>query len=213
MKETSFVYQGKRGFFVAIIRGKWYTQFDKSDYEAETAMSLKLIKLTKEYESALAEMIDEWKEDQEINHTNHSPWAIFKNDYHDFDYYLENLEIKSEGDGKVPDSVFFLLDEDRNRLLGAVNIRHYLNEYLLREGGHIGDGIRPSERRKGYATEMIRLALIECKKLGMNKVLITCDRDNIGSAKSIIHNGGILENEFVNSDGEIEQRYWITLCD
>ena len=176
-------------------------------------MSLQLIKLTKEYESALAEMIDEWKEDQEINHTNHSPWAIFKNDYHDFDYYLENLEVKTEGDGKVPDSVFFLLDEDRNRLLGAVNIRHYLNEYLLREGGHIGDGIRPSERRKGYATEMIRLALIECKKLGMNKVLITCDRDNIGSAKSIIHNGGILENEFVNSDGEIEQRYWITLCD
>ena len=213
MKGTSFVYQGKRGSFVAIIRGEWYTQFDKSNFEAETAMSLKLIKLTKEYESALAEMIDEWKEDQKINHTNHSPWAIFKNDYHDFDYYLENLEIKSEGDGKVPDSVFFLLDEDRNRLLGAVNIRHCLNEYLLREGGHIGDGIRPSERRKGYATEMIRLALIECKKLGMNKVLITCDRDNIGSAKSIINNGGILENEFVNSDGEIEQRYWITLCD
>ena len=176
-------------------------------------MSVKLIKLTKEYESALAEMIDEWKEDQEINHTNHSPWAIFRNDYHDFDYYLENLEIKSEGDGMVPDSVFFLLDEDRNRLLGAVTIRHYLNEFLLREGGHIGDGIRPSERRKGYATEMIRLALIECKKLGMNRVLITCDRDNIGSAKSIINNGGILENEFVNSDGEIEQRYWITLCD
>ena len=176
-------------------------------------MSLKLIKLTKEYEAALAEMIDEWKKDQEINHTNHSPWAIFKNDCHNFDYYLDNLEIKSEGDGKVPDSVFFLLDEDRNRLLGAVNIRHYLNEYLLYEGGHIGDGIRPSERRKGYATEMIRLALIECKKLGMNKVLITCDRDNIGSAKSIINNGGILENEFVNSDGEIEQRYWITLCD
>lgn len=176
-------------------------------------MSLRLIKLTKEYEAALAEMIDEWKKDQEINHTNHSPWAIFKNDYHDFDYYLDHLEIKSEGDGKVPDSVFFLLDEDRNRLLGAVNIRHYLNEYLLREGGHIGDGIRPSERRKGYATEMIRLALIECKKLGMKKVLITCDRDNIGSAKSIVNNGGILENEFVNSDGEIEQRYWITLCD
>ena len=176
-------------------------------------MSLKLIKLTKEYEAALADMIDEWKRDQEINHTNHSPWSIFKNDYHNFDYYLDHLEIKSEGDGKVPDSVFFLLDEDRNRLLGAVDIRHYLNEHLLREGGHIGDGIRPSERRKGYATEMIRLALIECKKLGINKVLMTCDKDNIGSAKSIINNGGILENEFVNSDGEIEQRYWITLCD
>ena len=176
-------------------------------------MSLKLIKITREYEEALAEMIDEWKKDQQINHTNHSPWAIFKNDYHDFDFYLENLEVKSEVDGKVPDSVFFLLDEDRNRLLGAVNIRHYLNEYLLQEGGHIGDGIRPSERRKGYATEMIRLALIECRKLGIGRVLITCDKDNIGSAKSIINNGGVLENEFINSDGVIEQRYWITLCD
>lgn len=57
-------------------------------------MSLKLIKLTKEYEAALADMIDEWRKDQEINHTNHSPWAIFKNDYHDFDYYLDHLEIK-----------------------------------------------------------------------------------------------------------------------
>ncbi len=176
-------------------------------------MNLKLIKLSKKYEKQLGEMIDEWKTDQETNHTNCSPWAIFKNDYHDFDHYLENLEVKQAADGKVPDSVFFLLDEDRDRLLGAVNIRHYLNDYLLREGGHIGDGIRPCERRKGYATEMIRLALIECRKLGIDKVLITCDKDNIGSAKSIIKNGGILENEFINSEGSTEQRYWITITE
>ena len=174
-------------------------------------MSLKLIKLTRDYEKQLGEMIDEWKEDQEKNHTNHSPWAIFKNDYHDFDYYLDHLEIKTAENGKVPDSVFFLLDEEKDRLLGAVNIRHYLNDYLLREGGHIGDGIRPSERRKGYAAKMIGLALNECKRLGIDKVLITCNKDNIGSAKSIINNGGILENEIVNEDGELEQRYWITL--
>ena len=180
--------------------------------EGECMMSLKLIKLTKTYEKQLGEMIDEWKADQELNHTNHSPWAIFKNDYHDFDYYLENLEVKEEADGKVPDSVFFLLDAEQDKLLGAINIRHYLNEDLFKEGGHIGDGIRPSERRKGYATEMIRLALIECRKLGIEKVLMTCDRDNIASAKSIINNGGILENEFINSDGVIEQRYWITIC-
>ena len=174
-------------------------------------MKLKLIKLTKAYEYQLGEMIDEWRTDQELNHTNHSPWAIFKNDYHDFDYYLEHLEVKEAVDGKVPDSVFFLLDTERDKLLGAINIRHYLNDDLLREGGHIGDGIRPSERRKGYATEMIRLALIECRKLGINKVLMTCDKDNIGSAKSIINNGGILENELINSDGVIEQRYWITI--
>ena len=174
-------------------------------------MALKLIKLTKEYEKQLCEMIDEWKLDQEIHRTNHSPWAIFKNDYHDFDYYLEHLELKEAAGDRVPDSVFFLLDEDRDRLLGAVNIRHYLNESLLKEGGHIGDGIRPSERRKGYATEMIRLALIECKKLGIDKVLMTCDKDNIGSARSIVKNGGVLENEFVNSDGDAEKRYWITI--
>ncbi len=174
-------------------------------------MGLRLIKLTKEYEEQLGEMIEEWKADQEANNTNRSPWAIFKNDYHDFDHYLEDLEQKTASDGRVPDSVFFLLDEDRNRLLGAVNIRHYLNEYLLKEGGHIGDGIRPSERRKGYATEMIRLALAECRKLGLERVLIICDKDNIGSARSIVKNGGVLENEFVNSEGIVGQRYWIRL--
>ena len=173
-------------------------------------MNLKLIKLTKEYKDQLIEMIDEWRIDQEINHTNHSPYAIFKNDYADFDYYLEHLEIKEAKDGLVPSSTFFLLDEDRIRLLGACNIRHYLNEDLLATGGHIGDGIRPSERRKGYATKMISLALEECKKLGINKVLITCDKNNIGSMKSIINNGGVLENEVIEN-GEILQRYWITL--
>ena len=174
-------------------------------------MNLKLIKLTKEYEKQLGEMLDEWKADQETNHTNHSPWAIFRNDHHDFDYYLDHLEQKVETDGRVTDSVFFLLDEDRDRLLGAVNIRHYLNEKLLRDGGHIGDGIRPSERRKGYATELIRLALAECKTLGIDRVLITCDKDNIGSAKSIRKNGGMLENELTTSDGDIVERYWIAL--
>ena len=174
-------------------------------------MAVKLIKLTKDYYNELASMIDEWKYDQEINNTDTSPYAIFKNDYHDFDNYLNNLELKEAKDGLVPDSVFFLLDEDRNKLIGAVNIRHYLNDYLLKFGGHIGDGIRPSERKKGYATKMIELALIECKKLGMDKVLITCNKSNIASAKTIIKNGGILENEIKDSDGEIIQRYWINI--
>jgi predicted acetyltransferase len=174
-------------------------------------MNLKLIKLTAAYKDQLIEMIDEWKADQLANGTNRSPWAIFKNDPRDFDRYLAELEIRTPTENRVPDSVFFLLDQDRDRLLGAVNIRHYLNEALLRDGGHIGDGIRPSERRKGYATEMIRLALLECKKLGIDRVLMVCDKDNVGSAKSIVRNGGALENEIVGEDGGIEQRYWITL--
>lgn len=174
-------------------------------------MRLKLIKLTKAYEQQLGEMIDEWRADQERNHTNHSPWAIFKNDYHDFDYYLAHLDRRDAADGLVPSSVFFLLDEERDRLLGAADIRHYLNEDLLLGGGHIGDGIRPSERRKGYGTELLRLALAECRSLGIDRVLVTCSKDNVGSAKAIQRNGGVLENEFLNEEGEIEQRYWITL--
>ena len=172
-------------------------------------MNVRLIKLTKEYYVQLSEMIDEWKLDHELNHANTSPWAIFRNDYHDFDYYLENLETNEPKDGRVPDSVYFLLDVERDILLGAVNIRHCLNDYLLQFGGHIGDGIRPSERRKGYATEMIRLALIECKKLEINRVLMVCDKTNVGSAKSIIKNGGVLENEIVDDNGKTQQRYWI----
>ena len=136
------------------------------------------------------------------------PYAIRKNDYHDFQYYLGNLELTEEIDGKVPDTTLFCLDVDRNIFVGAVNIRHYLTEEMLVNAGHIGDGIRPSERRKGYATAMIGLALEEAKKLGIYRVLMCCDKENIASAKSIINNGGILENEVV-VNGVTEQRYWI----
>lgn len=170
-------------------------------------MNIRLVKLSPEYKEQLFDMMDEWLSIEQ----SFSPYVIRKNDYHDFDYYLEHLETK-EFDGKhVPDSTFFCLDMDRNIFVGAVNIRHYLTDSLLFTGGHIGDGIRPSERRKGYATAMISLALEECRKLGIKKVLMTCDKDNIGSAKSIIKNGGILENEVINEDGVPEQRYWIDL--
>ncbi len=174
-------------------------------------MFMKLIKLSEEYKYQLGQMIDEWKLDQIENNTNKSPSAIFKNDYKDFEKYLQNLETLKPTSEKVPESVFFLLDEQKNKLIGAITIRHYLNDFLLKEGGHIGYGIRPSERRKGYAKLMLKLALKECKKLGLNKVLIVCDKDNIGSSKTIINNGGILENEIGGYNGELISRYWIDI--
>ncbi len=167
---------------------------------------MRLIKMKEKYKEQLFDMLEEWYATGE----KIVPYAIRKVDYHDFEQYLESLEIKDASDGKVPDSTFFALDEERNILLGAVNIRHYLNEALLLNGGHIGDGIRPSERLKGNATQMVGLALEECRKLGLDKVLMVCDKENIGSAKSIMKNGGVLENEIV-VDGVTEQRYWITL--
>lgn len=167
-------------------------------------MNIRLVKLSKEYKTHLEDMMEEWcRTGEKI-----VPYAIRKNDYRNFDYYLDHLEIKQETNGKVPDTTLFCLDEDRNIFVGAVNIRHYLTEEMLVNAGHIGDGIRPSERRKGYATAMIGLALQEAKKLGLSRVLMVCDKDNIGSSKSIIRNGGILENEVV-VDGVTEQRYWI----
>lgn len=175
-------------------------------------MNLELVKLTPDHRAQLEDMLSEWSADIARNGGNRSPWAIFKNDYRDFERYLEELEVTEPRDGLVPDSTFFCLDRDRNIFVGAVNIRHSLNEYLLRSGGHIGDGIRPSERRKGFATAMVALALEECRRMGMNRVLMCCDRDNIGSARSILRNGGVLENE-IEDDGEIVQRYWIDLSE
>lgn len=119
------------------------------------------------------------------------------------EYESENMYEK----GLVPSSIYFLMDEDK-KIYGAIDIRHELNDYLLRYGGHIGYGIRPSQRRKGYASQMLTLALPIAKELGINKALITCDKSNVGSAKTIMNNGGILENEVINGN-EVTQRYWI----
>lgn len=169
-------------------------------------MTLKLVKLNETYKAQLFDMLDEWHSTGETI----IPYAIRKTDYHNFEQYVTSLEVTDTSGGLVPDSTYFCLDTERNRFVGAVNIRHYLNEPLLLNGGHIGDGVRPSERRKGIATEMIALALKECRKLGIDRVLLVCNKDNIGSAKSIIRNGGVLENE-INVNGKVQQRYWIQL--
>jgi predicted acetyltransferase len=107
----------------------------------------------------------------------------------------------------VPAHTYFLVCNNK-RIFGAINIRHCLNEYLFQFGGHIGYGIRPSERGKGYASLMLGMALPIAKKLGIDEVLVTCDKNNTASAKTIIKNGGILENEVMEEE-EIVQRYWI----
>lgn len=166
-------------------------------------MNIKLVRLTSEYKNQLFDIMEEWtSSDEKI-----MPTAIAINDYHDFDYYMNHLCREKEINGIVPETTFFCLDLDRNIFVGAVTARHYLTERLL-NSGLIGDGIRPSERRKGYGSAMIGLALLEAKKFGIDKVLMCCDKRNIASAKSIINNGGVLENE-VEVNGIIKQRYWI----
>lgn len=124
--------------------------------------------------------------------------------------FCNNLKEETVRKGLSPETTYLAIRTDDNHLVGMINIRHRLNDFLLKNGGHIDFSVRESERQKGYAIEMLGLALKECIKLNKKKVLITCDKDNIASAKTILRNGAILENE-IQDGTKISQRFWITL--
>lgn len=122
----------------------------------------------------------------------------------------ENIDTIPED--KVQATQFFCVRMNDNRIVGMIQVRHYFNEYLEKYAGHIGYSIRPSERRKGYAKEMLKLALPFCREIGLDKVLITCAEGNIGSERTIRSNGGIYEStvQELNS-GRYLKRFWIQL--
>ena len=112
--------------------------------------------------------------------------------------------------GLVPSSTYLAVREKDNYIVGMIDIRHYLNEYLTQVGGNIGYGVRKTERNKGSAKQMLKLALEKCKDLKIKKVLITCDEDNIASEKVILSANAKLE-DIRNVDGENKKRFWIDL--
>ena len=174
-----------------------------------TFENIKLINPNVSMKSEYLNMISEWKEyNEEL-----IPWSL-NLDTVDFNLLVKNLNEYSEGiglpDGFVPCTTFWLVNNKNNIIIGAIEIRHQLNDYLAFRGGHIGYGIRPSERNKGYASKMLSMSLQHCKAIGLSKVLITCLKNNIGSAKTIIKNGGILDSEDIDN-GEIFQKYWINI--
>lgn len=112
----------------------------------------------------------------------------------------------------VPDSQYVSVRKTDGRIVGMLDIRHELNEACLNLFGNIGYSVRASERRKGYATLQLALSKKICKAMGMERILVSCHKGNIASAKTIQCNGGILENEVIDQrNGETLQRYWITL--
>jgi predicted acetyltransferase len=139
------------------------------------------------------------------------PWVISK-DPIDFQGMIKSLEDNERGvnlpEGWVSDSTYWLV-LDESKVVGVVNIRHKLTTFLLNCGGHIGYGIRPSERQKGYATKLLKLSLEKAKELGINKVLIVCDANNIASEKTILNNNGIRDEDYIKEDGVVIKRYWI----
>lgn len=169
--------------------------------------TVRLIKPTPELEKEYKDFYREWKGSGEAM----IPWVIEK-DPTDFLEMVRFLQNNEQGigipEGWVCDSTYWLVNEG-NRILGAVNIRHGLTEHLLNCGGHIGYGIRPSERRKGYATKILAVSLKVSRELGIEKVLVVCDESNIASARTIMKNGGVEDRSFTEGDGNVVRRFWI----
>ena len=121
----------------------------------------------------------------------------------------EQSKKYAESIGKVPANTYFTIRESDNKIIGMVNIRHYLNDYLRKFGGHIGYGIRPTERRKGYNKINLYLGILEARKLGLEKVMLDCDVNNLGSDRTLKALGGKLERTEVDpSDGVLTNVYW-----
>lgn len=113
---------------------------------------------------------------------------------------------------KVPATTYFTIRESDNKIVGMVNLRHYLDNKLRNIGGHIGYSIRPTERGKGYAKVQLYLALLECKKLGIEEAMVDCVKSNIKSEKTIIALGGVFDKQFYDQLGKrMLRNYWINV--
>ena len=141
--------------------------------------------------------------------------AVLEYDATDFGALIRRLRNDAKGinlpEGYVPASCFWLIDEHQT-LIGVSHLRHSLNATLAYEGGHIGFGIRPTQRNQGYGKLMLRRVLERAKALGITQVLVTCDATNLASARVIQSNGGGLDSEVPRKNGKgTTQRYWIML--
>ncbi len=150
----------------------------------------------------------------EFQHEGHYLNYNLKKMTDDFASFIEHIYVQEEHDKTAPDRVpnadFWLIDN--NEFIGRLSLRYKLNEYLLQLGGTIGYEIRPSKRCQGYGKEILRLGLQEAKKAGLQRALVTCNEDNLGSKKVIEHNGGQLENAIPMEEAGIKKlRYWVEL--
>lgn len=175
---------------------------------------MKLVFPTKAYEEKAKEFIAEFYEcgsevagsgslDRYLKESTYDEWLVKLFSY---------IDIANVPEGKIPGLTYFFVREDDDRIIGMINIRLALNDFLRNEAGHIGYCIRPTERRKGYGTELLRAGIAVCRRVDMKKIIVTCDKINLGSAGVIRNCGGVLEAELYSEafGGQI-QRYTIDL--
>lgn len=171
---------------------------------------MKLVEPSKEMEKEFITMAKDYKNGGEVLYQ----FALDQN--FNFDEYVEGVMRQAmpehQKPGFVPSSAYWMVN-DSNEIVGTIRVRHYLVPHLELEGGHIGYDIEPSMRKKGYGTILLQLGLEKAKEIGIQKALVTCDSDNIGSSKIIRKNGGIFENEVkLPETGKLVSRYWVEIC-
>ena len=167
-----------------------------------------LRKLTLKDEKKYMAYIKAWKDEDIVPHALDANGLAY-------DLFIDQLNMREQGlyepKTNVPDELYVMVNQ-QDDFIGVISLRAYLNEHLLAYDGHIGYGIHPKHRKKGYAKVMLKLALDIYKKRQILKVLVTCNEENIASKKVIESCHGVLENKVYKTDGYI-LRYWISLSD
>ena len=175
---------------------------------------MELVQPSAEYKDSFIEAVKEYKGEGETEPTRSYRNLSIDDLEADFEAFVErersHAEGKNQPEGYIPQTELWLVDG--GEYIGRVSVRQRLNEHLLQIGGHIGYNIRPSKRGRGYGNKILELALRKAKEMGIDKVRITCDVDNIASRKIIEKSGGVLDSEIPNPEtGVNKARFWINI--
>ena len=173
---------------------------------------IKLVKPTHEDKQAVLEYRDEFFNTHEVIHGSGGLDRLAT-----FEEWLKACEDNEHKDrlaeDRVPSTQYLAVRQSDGRIVGVIDVRHSLNEFLETVGGHIGYSVRESERRKGYASQMLKLALLRCKEIGIKDVLITCESGNVASAGVIKANGGVYKKQVETKDFVKMDNYWIEITE